>query len=136
MKRIVKVLFILSLLLFLVSNLNKKETLAFYLFQIQSGSMEPEIKVGEVVFVLRKKQYKENDIITYSVNNSYFITHRIVEIVEEGYKTKGDSNNTEDENIVKIEQIQGKVIFHSKLLGILLKYRYYVIVILLFLLIL
>lgn len=139
MKRIAKILFILSLLLFLFSSLSKKgisplaQVFPISLFQIESGSMMPEIEIGEVVVLLKDKQYQEQDIITYQVRNSYFMTHRIIKIGEDGYVTKGDFNNTEDEEIVRLEQIQGKVIFHSKLLGIIVQYRFYIIVILAFL---
>lgn len=139
MKRIGKILFILSLLLFLFSSLGKKgksplaQIFPISLFQIESGSMMPEIEIGEVVVLLKDRQYQEQDIITYQVKNSYFMTHRIIKIVENGYVTKGDFNNTEDEEIIKLEQIQGKVIFHSKLLGMIFKYRFYIIGILAFL---
>lgn len=93
----------------------------------------PEIKTGELVFLWKSDKYKEKDIITYKIDNSYFVTHRIIKIEQDGYITKGDFNNTEDENIVKQEQIQGKVIFHSQLLGKIYEFRYYLIVILIFL---
>ena len=104
------------------------------IFQIQSGSMKPEIEIKEIIIICKSKEYKENDIITYKVNNSYFITHRIIAKTEEGYITKGDFNNTEDNKIVKKEQIQGKVIFHSKILGEIYEFRYYLILILIILL--
>ena len=94
----------------------------------------PEIKVKEIIIILKSKEYKENDIITYKINNSYFITHRIISKTEEGYITKGDFNNTEDDRIVTKEQIQGKVIFHSKILGKIYEFRYYIILILIILL--
>lgn len=91
--------------------------------------MMPEIQVGEIVFVINQKQYQEKDIITYQTEDGYFITHRILKQTSIGYITKGDFNNTEDELIVKSEQIKGKVIFHSKLLGKIYQYRYYLMVI-------
>lgn len=142
MKKFGKIFFIVCLTFLLVNCLNQKvkspleEIFPISFFQIQSGSMMPQIQVGEVVVLLKKKQYKENEIITYQVDNSYFITHRIVEITKEGYITKGDFNNTEDEITVTLEQIQGKVIFHSKILGKIIEYRFYIIGILIFLLLL
>lgn len=106
------------------------------LFQIQSGSMMPNIKIGEIVFVCKIKKYKENDIITYKTKDNYFITHRITNVTKDGFITKGDFNNTEDEEIIKLEQIQGKVIFHTILLGKLFQYRFYIIVSLIFIYIL
>lgn len=139
MKKIIKAFFVISIIFLLFNCYFKKEksslesNFPLSIFQIQSGSMMPEVEIGEIVVLWKCKKYEEKDIITYKIN-SYFITHRILKITEEGYITKGDFNNTEDEVIVKKEQIQGKVIFHSKILGKVYKYRYYLIVVLLFLL--
>ena len=78
--------------------------------------MKPEIDVGELLVVSRKKEYKENDIITFK-RDGKTITHRIIKIGEE-IITKGDNNNVEDSPI-KNENIIGKVIYHSKTLGII-----------------
>lgn len=139
MKKAVKIFFVISLILFLLIICYKKEKspletkFPLFLFQIQSGSMMPEIKIGEVIVLWKSKKYEEKDIITYKENGSYFVTHRIIKVTQDGYITKGDFNNTEDETIVKQEQIQGKVIFHSQLLGKIYEFRYYLIAILIFL---
>lgn len=139
MKRIIKIFFIIFVFILLTSIYIKKvkspliNFIPITLFQIQSGSMFPNIKEKEIVVVCKKKEYKENDIITYKTQNNYFITHRIKEIRKEGFITKGDFNNTEDKEIIKLEQIQGKVIFHTILLGKIYEYRYYIILILCFL---
>ena len=139
MKRIIKIVFIISIIFLLFNCYFKKDksplesNFPLSIFQIQSGSMMPKIQIGEIVILWKCKNYEEKEIITYKIN-SYFVTHRIIKVTEEGYITKGDFNNTEDEVVVKQEQIQGKVIFHSKILGKVYKYRYYLIVVLLFLL--
>lgn len=141
MKKIIKIIFIISIIFFLYNCYLKKEKISLVnnlplsIFQIQSGSMIPNIEIGEIIVLLKCKNYQEKDIITYKLN-SYFITHRIIEVTENGYITKGDFNNTKDEKIVKQEQIQGKVIFHSKILGKIVKYRFYIIGILIFFLLL
>ena len=106
------------------------------LFQIKSGSMMPEIEIGEIAILLKQNEYEKDDIITYQVNDLYFITHRIKEVKENGYITKGDFNNDEDEELIVNNQIRGKVIFHSKILGKIYKYKSYIIIILLLFLIL
>ena len=136
MKKSIKILFFLTFLLFLIILYFNKSQSPFSLFQITSGSMMPEIQVGEIVILIRKQEYKENDIITYQVNNSYFVTHRIVKLKEEGYITKGDANNIEDKEIVKKQDVKGKVIFHSKVLGKVFKYKFYIAIILIIFLIL
>ena len=126
MKKSIILFFIISIVIFLGYQSHVK------LYQIQSGSMLPELQVGEIIILVKQKKYETEDIITYQTENSYFITHRIVQILDEGYITKGDSNNTEDETVVKQEQIQGKVIFHSELLGKIYYYRYYLLAICIF----
>lgn len=77
-------------------------------FEVVTGSMANTINIGDVIIVKINSNYEENDIIVYEKEKSY-ITHRIIEIKEDGIITKGDNNNTEDEIIDK-EQILGKVI--------------------------
>lgn len=140
MKKIIKIIFIIGIFLLVLNCYLMKQKsplenkFPISIFQIQSGSMMPEIKIKEIIIILKSKEYKENEIITYKINNSYFITHRIIAKTDEGYITKGDFNNTEDAKIVTKEQIQGKVIFHSRLLGKIYEFRYYLILILIILL--
>lgn len=128
-------LLFLGSILFIFRQYPIKEIIPFHLYLIQTGSMKPEIQIGEMVIVKKKQDYQEGDIITYQVNHSYFVTHRIIEKTEEGFFTKGDFNNTKDEKIIKKEEIQGKVILHSKVLGMLFHYRLAMIAILVLLLI-
>ena len=84
-------------------------------YVIISGSMEPNINIGDLVVVQKTKgELKEGDIISYIKGHSV-ITHRISQRTEneEGeiiYKTKGDNNNTEDSEEIRKEEIEGKVI--------------------------
>ena len=102
----------------------------FHVLYIQSGSMEPTIEIGEAVIIQKQENYEKDDIVTYYTQEKYLVTHRIQRKDEEGYKTKGDHNNREDKEIVEKEKIQGKVIFHAKWLGILIQYKWMVILIL------
>lgn len=77
---------------------------------IKSNSMYPSFEVNDIIIITKKSQYEIGDIITYDHNNQYLITHRIVKICDEGFITKGDYNNCEDESIVKFENVKGKVI--------------------------
>lgn len=89
-------------------------------FIVLSGSMEPTLSVGDIVFVKETKDIKEQDIIAFRINNS-IVTHRLVEIIDEEdgkkYKTKGDSNTTEDLELLKIDDIEGKYSFKIGKLG-------------------
>ena len=84
--------------------INKSETPNFFgikTFVIISGSMEPNLKISDIVIIKRCEQneLKENDIISFRSGQSV-ITHRINKIIETEngveYITKGDNNNTKD----------------------------------------
>lgn len=91
---------------------------------VMSGSMEPEIKTGSLCFVNTKTEYskiKENDIITYSIPDSY-ITHRVIEVTDQGLITKGDSNSSQDFGIITEENYYGKTAGHIPYAGYVLFY--------------
>ena len=75
---------------------------------IISGSMEPEILVDDLIVVHAEDAYAVGDVITYESGNSV-VTHRIVEQTPEGFITKGDNNNTQDQNPVPLDAVVGKV---------------------------
>lgn len=85
---------------------------------ILTGSMEPLIMPGDVV-IMRNATNEEieiGDIIQFYTGD-YFVIHRVVEVVGDKYRTKGDNNNVEDKNLVAKEQIKGKYIFHVPKIG-------------------
>lgn len=89
---------------------------------VLSGSMEPNISTGSVIFVDTKDtDYKVGDVISYWIENQ-IVTHRIVKIQERVCKTKGDANKTEDTFFVDTSQIIGKVKFKIPKLGYLISY--------------
>ena len=111
----------------------RNENPPFALYTIISPSMEPNIKVFDVVFVKKTnvKKLKEGDIITFYSTNTFFgntpITHRIVEILqlpdgEIAFRVKGDANSVPDEEKVIPSNIIGKVMFKVPKLG---KMQYY-----------
>ena len=83
---------------------------------VVTGSMEPEIGEEELIIIKEENEYNVGDIITYE-NDNYLVTHRIIKINDNEIITKGDANNEEDLKISE-NQIVGKVIYHSKALGI------------------
>ena len=82
---------------------------------VLSGSMEPELSVGDLVIVTESEDYAEQDVIVFQ-QGSMAVTHRIVSISEEEVITKGDANNAEDEPIT-LSQIKGRVAFVIPLVG-------------------
>ncbi len=108
-------------------------------YTIASGSMQPYLDVGDIVIVknAQKDELKEGDIISYR-EGERVITHRIIEIDNSSddvkYKTKGDNNNVEDNNLVKFNLVEGKVVQRVSKLGylsIFLKNKIIIIVIVL-----
>ena len=74
---------------------------------VLSGSMEPEIRTGGLVFTdTTKRDPKTGDIITYSVRDSR-VTHRVVRKEGTSLITKGDANDGEDLAPVSVEQVLG-----------------------------
>ncbi len=82
---------------------------------VLSGSMEPTIMTGEVIVIHAEPEYKLKDILTYR-DGSILVTHRIVNVTNDTYTTRGDANNTDDPPIKKSQAV-GKTIFHIPYLG-------------------
>ena len=76
--------------------------------------MIPEFDKNDIIIIKKQKKYKKGDIITYVDKDGNLITHRIIEECENGFYTKGDNNNTKDEEKVIYSQIAGKVIVTLK----------------------
>ncbi len=80
---------------------------------VLSGSMETSIHTGDLVFVkmVDTNTLKKNDVIAFRNEEDSVTTHRIIDIVFEDnikyFKTKGDANNTEDANLVKMSDVEG-----------------------------
>ena len=73
--------------------------------------MEPELPVGSLCFIdCQQKEPDAGDIISYKAGDSV-ITHRVAEVTDEGYVTKGDANDSKDPGIVKQKQVFGTCIF-------------------------
>lgn len=79
--------------------------------EVISGSMEPTIDVGDLIIVNTKyDELKENDIITFYDEKGSFVTHRIIEIKDGEYITKGDNNNSEDQGTINKDDIVAKYV--------------------------
>ncbi len=88
---------------------------------VLSGSMEPNIPVGSIVYVedVEPSTLQTGDVITYSISGSTMVTHRVVEVDVENQSiiTKGDANEVEDGAPVAFSQVVGKMKMHVPLLG-------------------
>lgn len=90
-------------------------------FAVLSGSMEPKIPVGSIVFVdeVESATLQTGDVITYNLSGSTMVTHRVVEVDVENQSiiTKGDANEVEDGAPVSFSQVVGKMKMHVPYLG-------------------
>lgn len=84
-----------------------------------SGSMEPEISVGDYVIIKkpRKENIQKGTIITFE-QDGVLVTHRVESVISNGvYSTKGDANNTVDSQLVKFEDIVGTSVMVVPIFG-------------------
>lgn len=81
---------------------------------VKSNSMEPALKVHDLIIIRKEKDYKLKDIITYKKKGSY-ITHRLIDKLNDTYITKGDANNEIDKKINK-QDVVGKLVLKISLI--------------------
>lgn len=90
-------------------------------FVVLTGSMEPTIQTGSIVYVKSYPSYNKGEIISFTNKSNQTITHRISNVNKENgittYQTKGDANNTTDKDIVNNSNIIGKQIFSVPYIG-------------------
>ena len=97
--------------------------MGYNIYEVVSGSMEPEIPVGSVIYVkaAEPETVEAGDIIAF-VQNGSVITHRVEEnrYVEGEFITKGDANSEEDTVPVPYDSLVGKSVYHLPVLGTLM----------------
>ena len=94
--------------------------LGYEAYNVITGSMEPTIPVGSVVYVERVEPesvlpddiiafYREDEVVTHRAVENHYLYDEIV--------TKGDANESNDINPVKYGEFIGKVRWHFPLVG-------------------
>lgn len=83
-------------------------------YSVTSGSMEPAIHTGDMVYVRRQRfeQIMEGDILTFTIDNGKMIvTHRVLEKsdLDQSFLTQGDANGQPDGKRVRYEDVLGTV---------------------------
>jgi signal peptidase I len=94
----------------------------YKVFTVQSGSMEPAIHLGSLIFVKANSDYNVGDIVTRSTNDpKATVTHRILSKKEENgqtiFETKGDANDSPDGENLSRDKIIGKEFFNIPYVG-------------------
>ena len=96
-------------------------------YTVLSGSMEPAYPTGALLYVKGRdpQDLRVGDPITFMLDESTVVTHRILEILpdEEAvdtfrFRTKGDANDTSDGNLVHGRNIIGKPVLRFPILDI------------------
>jgi len=94
----------------------------YKVFTVQSGSMEPGLHMGSLIFVKSQSNYNIGDIITrHTSDPKITITHRIATRAEKNggvvYQTKGDANDAADAEEITQGSIIGKEVLAVPFLG-------------------
>lgn len=92
----------------------------YEIFNVESGSMEPDIPAGSVVYVrdADPAEIQPEEVIAFTREGQQ-IVHRVTEnwIVEGQFVTKGDANPIEDLANVPYSDFIGRVTYHIPFLG-------------------
>ncbi len=123
MKKIVWIVISVIIVIFILLNIfsiTNTSLFGYRIYKVGSGSMEPTLKVNDLIIVKACDEYKEQDIVTYEVNKQ-IVTHRIISINDEFVTTQGDNNKVEDLPFKK-DFIIGKMVLKLSLLPMIMAF--------------
>ena len=106
---------VLAALVIACAPLTVPRLVGYQIYSVVSGSMEPAISLGSIVYVkaVEPAGLETDDVIAFygARDSASIITHRIVEnrVLMGEFITKGDANQTEDMNPVPYANYIGKV---------------------------
>ena len=109
-------LLLISLVLFCLP-LTVPRLFGYQVYSVISGSMEPTIPVGSLVYIHEEapEELREGEVIAFygARDSAAIITHRVVEnrVVMGELITKGDANQTNDMNPIPYANVIGKVVY-------------------------
>ncbi len=92
-------------------------------FIVLSGSMETKIHKGDLIIakIVEPASLEVNDIIAFRDQEDTVTTHRIIDVItndgETYFITKGDANNTQDQNLVAFDDVEGIYVFRIPGIG-------------------
>ena len=85
--------------------------LGFASVEVIGNSMYPTLEIGDIIIIFKSGNYKVGDIVTFVDSVGVVVTHRVVEVREDGtYATAGDYTGSEDLQFLTNNDIVGKVI--------------------------
>lgn len=95
-------------------------------FIVLSGSMETKIHVGDLIMtkIVEPETLNKDDVIAFRDAENTVTTHRIIDIVEKNgetyFVTKGDNNDSQDQNLVEYKDVEGIYLFRIPGVGTML----------------
>jgi signal peptidase I len=111
-------IFLLTMIIIVMSSRasgGEPELFGYQLKTVLSGSMEPTFKTGSLILVEKLENptnLKKDDVITFQQDETNVVTHRIIEVLQQGdntfYRTQGDNNQDADTNPVLSQNIVAK----------------------------
>lgn len=112
---------ILILIIILGLSLAVPRLFGVKLFTVLSGSMEPVLSPGDLIYVkpIDPEEIEVGDVITFAIDEKTVATHRVEAIDKEAkrFTTKGDANEQADKATVTYDNVQGVHAFTIPLLG-------------------
>jgi len=81
------------------------------------NSMKGTIDSGTFVIIKPDQEYIQGDIIAFVNEDKKKVIHRIIEVTDEGFITRGDNNHRNDPGIQTSENIIGRSIIVAPFLG-------------------
>lgn len=107
---------LLILLVLFCLPLTVPKLLGYQIYSVISGSMEPAIPVGSLVYIQEEapENLAEGEVIAFygARDSASVITHRVIEnrVVMGELITKGDANQTNDMNPIPYANVIGRVV--------------------------
>ncbi len=92
---------------------------------VVSGSMEPTLPVGSIIYVQPQIAYAAGDIIAFKDKTDQTVTHRVTDLAfneQTVYITKGDANKNKDAGPVSADKVIGRAYFHIQYVGYFINY--------------
>lgn len=88
---------------------------------IISGSMEPEIPVGSLIFIeeVRPQDIEIGDVVTFSTSGEITVTHKVIgyELSQDALITHGVGNADGVNEITPFKSVVGRVVFSVPVIG-------------------
>ena len=111
------IVFFVGIAVFVAITSNTDRIYGLRSFVVLTGSMEPAIPQGSIIFTKKINDYQKGDIVAFKQGN-ITVTHRIVKTDKNNALiTKGDANDTTDAKPLLQKEVYGRVILFLPYIG-------------------